>query len=173
MPPPLSSSRIRAARVSQRHNEGRPWRLVLFVLVALLNAQGCAPGGPSRAELFAEPEFAATMPGASEQGRGGSDAAFSLEGSYESFATRMLVAQDDEESVLSWHRAAYEAVGWTPVGYSYIGMQDGRSPQNAWRRGGLVLGLGFPDRDRLHVAYPAGTLYEITIIYRPDASDDP
>jgi hypothetical protein len=63
------------------------------------------------------------MPGASEEGRGGSDAAFSLEGSYESFATRMLVSQDDEDTVLSWHRAAYEALGWAPVDYPYIAMQ--------------------------------------------------
>jgi hypothetical protein len=113
------------------------------------------------------------MPGASEEGRGGSDAAFSLEGSYESFATRMLVSQDDEDTVLSWHRAAYEALGWAPVDYPYIAMHDGRFPQNAWRRGELVLGLGFPDRGRLQVTHPGGTLYEVTITYRPEASPGP
>ena len=171
--PPRSSSRIPAARPSPRLTEGRRWRLLLFVLVPLLAAQGCAPAEPSREDLFAEPEFAVTAPGASEQGRGGSNAAFSLESSFESFAWRMLISPDDEDAVLLWHRAAFDAAGWAPAGRAYIGMHDGRFPQNAWQRGHLVLGLGFPDRGWLSVAYPAGTLYEMTITYRPDTSPGP
>lgn len=78
--------------------------------------------------------------------------------------------QDDEETVLAWYRSEIEVGGWMlSDGYSHIAMSDGRFPRNVWERGDLVLGLGFPRRKSLFVEYPAGTLFELTITYRPTA----
>ena len=113
------------------------------------------------------------MPGASDVSRGGQNASTGIEGSTYSYAWRMLASQDVEAAVLAWHRETVELDGWTPVGYPYIAMQDGHFPANAWRRGDLVLGLGFPDRRWLHGEYPEGTLYEVTITYQPAATPTP
>ena len=141
-----------------------------MVVIVMLVGAGCGPGGPSYDELAAETAFATTMPGASEESRGGDDARSTVEGSTYSFATRLLRSADDEGTVLAWHRDALEGDGWVPADFAYIAMLDGFTPSNAWRRGDLVLGLGFPDRDRLANLgrkYPDGTLYEVTITYRP------
>ena len=79
----------------------------------------------------------------------------------------MLHANLEQAAVVDWYRSALESSGWTPTDYGYIAMMDGTSTAHAWRRGDLVMGLGFPDRDRLHASYPAGTLFEVTITYQP------
>ena len=80
----------------------------------------------------------------------------------------MLVADADEAAVETWYREMLESDGWAPTAFGYIGMMDGRFTQHAWRRGELVIGLGFPDRDRLRQSYPAGTLHELTITHQPE-----
>lgn len=134
----------------------------------LLFLAGCAPAGPSWSELAATDAFSATMPGSVEVGAGGDDPRWTVEGSFNGFAWRMLVADGDEPAILAWHTTALESDGWTPTGYGYIAMQDGYSTRHAWRRGDQVIGLGFPDRDRLHASYPTGTLYEVTITHQPE-----
>jgi hypothetical protein len=136
----------------------------------LLAAAACGPGGPSSKDLDAEPAFTTTMPGAADFQRGGQNASTGIEGSTFSYAWRIQLSQDVEAAVLAWHQDTFEVDGWMPVNYPYITMQDGHFPANAWRRGDLVLGLGFPDRHWLNREYPAGTLYEVTITYQPAAT---
>ncbi len=107
------------------------------------------------------------MPGAAEVRTGGEDPRYTIEGSFNGFAWRLLVADADEAAVEAWYRSALEPAGWAPTYYGYIGMMDGRSTRHAWRRGDLVMGLGFPDRDYLQGSFPAGTLYEVTITHEP------
>jgi hypothetical protein len=135
-----------------------------FVLLplALLVTLGCGPGGPSRAELANEPAFAATMPGASEQDWGGADSNTGLN-AHTSHAWRILATSADQHDVVAWYSATYEAAGWTPIFWPYITMRSGRFPQNAWRRGDLVLGLGFEG---------SGGGHEITITYQPEREND-
>ena len=108
------------------------------------------------------------MPGATAVAAGGDDPRWTVDGSFEGFAWRMLVADDDEAAVLAWHTTMLESDGWTPTAYSSIFMQDGSSTERAWRRGEEVIGLGFPERARLSPGYPAGTLYEVTIAHAPN-----
>lgn len=129
--------------------------------LALLVTLGCGPGGPSRAELANEPAFA-TMPGASEQDRGGADSNTGLN-AHTSYAWRILATSADQDDVVAWYSATYEAVGWTPIFWPHITMRSGRFPQNAWRRGDLVLGLGFAG---------SGGGHEITITYQPEREND-
>lgn len=108
------------------------------------------------------------MPGALEVATGGDDPRWGVEGATNGFAWRMLVSDGDEAAILARYSTDLESDGWTPrpSGYAYITMMDGTFTANSWRRGNLVLGLGFPDRDHLHGNYPAGTLYEVTITYQ-------
>jgi hypothetical protein len=131
--------------------------LVLFPLVLVVTI-GCGPGGPSHAELVNEPAFAATMPGASEQDSGGANSNTGLN-AHTSYAWRSLATVEDQDDVVAWHSAAYEADGWTPISWPYVTMSNGTFAQHAWRRGDLVIGLGFKR--------PVGG-YEITITYHPD-----
>jgi hypothetical protein len=154
-------------RRRQQRGSRRLWFLVGFVILA---ETACGPGEPSYDELVVEPAFAATMPGASEDSSGGDDARSTVEGSFNSFATRLLRSDDDEKTVLAWHSGALEADGWVPVDFAYIAMRDGHVPANAWRRGDLVIGLGFPDPDQLSRdgrEVPGGTWFELTITYQP------
>ena len=134
---------------------------------ALLLLAGCAPSGPTSSELAATNVFATSMPGAVEVAAGGDDPRWTIDGSFDGFAWRMLVVGADEAAVIAWHAKALESDGWTPASYGYIQMQDGRSTTGAWRRGDEVIGLGFPDRGHLQGGYPAGTLYEVTITHQP------
>ena len=142
-------------------------RLKPLVGIMLLILAGCAPSGPSRSDLAGTEAFATSMPGAQEVATGGDDPRSGIEGATNAFAYRMLVSDGDEAGVIAWYKAETDSDGWTPTDDGYIGMMDGFSTEHAWRHGDLVLGLGFPDRDRLHASYPAGTLYEVTITYRP------
>ena len=147
----------------------RPRRLRhTFVAAALLVAAGCGPGGPSSSELAAT--LAATMPVSIEVGTGGDDPRSTLLGSYNGFAWRLLVGDEDEAAILAWYAKAVESDGWTPTGHGYIWMRDGRSTEHAWRRDDIVLGLGFPDRNHLNQGYAPGTIYELTITYQPEDS---
>jgi hypothetical protein len=148
-----------------------------LLVVVLLAAAACLPpGGPSARELAADDSFAATMPGACDVGSGGGgDARSSIGGSSYAYATRVVIAKDDEEAVLAWHRSELEGNGWTPIGWPYITMRDGRFPPHAWRRGDRVLGLGYPDRGWINRNCPdfgGRTVYELTITYQPDARFD-
>lgn len=146
-----------------------------YIVVALVAVTACAPrpGGPSRADLAGEPVFAAVMPGASELSGGGQDDQGGVEGATYSYATRILLSEDDKDTVVAWHRAAFEAAGWVAAPNSSIAMADGHYTDFAWRRGNLVLGLGFPRRNELSREYPAGTMYETTITYQPVATPRP
>ena len=117
------------------------------------------------------------MPGATEIGTGGSDPRGNVEGGTYGYAIRMFVSDDDDSTVLAWHRAAYEADGWTPIGFSPITMRDGHFPEYAWQRDNRIIGFGFPDRDGLYelpnAADAATTVYEVTITYRPERTPSP
>jgi hypothetical protein len=133
----------------------------------LLILAGCASSGPSRSDLARTGAFTTSMPGGQEVATGGDDPRSTIEGATNGFAWRMLVSDGDEAGVVAWYSTEIESEGWTPTDYGYIGMMDGFATEHAWRHGDLVLGLGFPDRDRLHASYLAGTLYEITVTYQP------
>ena len=107
------------------------------------------------------------MPGAEGVATGGDDPRWTIEGSINGYAWRMLAVDMDGAAVDAWYRSALETNGWAPADYGYIGMQDGRSTAYAWRQGDLVMGLGFPDRDPRWPSDPAKTLFEVTITHRP------
>ena len=156
----------------------RPGRAApaLAVAGALIVVGGClGPGGPSYRDLAANESFATTMPDACDAGpSGGNDARATIEGSFYAYATRVVIAKVDEEGVVAWHRANFEAEGWTPIAYPYIATRDGTFPGNAWRRGDLVLGLGFLKRGWANETCRSfgPTVYELTITYQPDARHD-
>ena len=144
------------------------WLVLAWVGIV---ATACGPGGPSYDELTTQAEFAATAPGVIEVGAGGSNSASGIEGWTYAFATRTLVSTNDAASVLAWHRELIEKSGWQRANFAFIAMGDGHVPEHAWRRGDLVIGLGFPDRERvedLGQVYPAGTLYTVTITFQPE-----
>lgn len=134
---------------------------VLLPLVLLVTL-GCGPGGPSYAELAGDPTFAATMPGATEGDSGGADPNTGLN-AHTGYAWRILATEADQDDVVAWYSGTYEAAGWTPIFWPYITMRSGRFPQNAWRRGDLVLGLGFEG---------SGGGHEITITYQREREND-
>jgi len=146
---------------------GRVW-LVLAAMTLAVAA--CGPGGPSYDDLAAEPVFATAMPDATVIGRGGSDPRGTIEGDFYGFATRLYALDEDAGAVLAWHRAAYEADGWTAVDHSPIVMSDGHFSEYAWQRGERIIGFGFPNRDRIAVPpgyVNAATVYEISITHAP------
>ncbi len=107
------------------------------------------------------------MPEAEEIATGGGDPRWTVEGSSNGFALRMLEVDMDEAAVVAWYGAALESDGWAPADFGYIQMMDGRLTMHAWRKGDLVFGLGFPDRDSRWPSDPANTLFEITITHQP------
>jgi hypothetical protein len=141
---------------------------LVLAAIALLLVSGCAPSGPSYQELATTDVFATSMPDAVELGAGGGGPEWTIEGAHTGFAWRLLVTDLDEASVIAWHTTALESDGWTPTDFGDIAMSDGHLTDHAWRRDDLVLGLGFPDRDRIQADHPAGTLYEVTIAHRPE-----
>ena len=108
------------------------------------------------------------MPEATEVATGGDDPRSTVEGAVNGFAWRMLEVDMDEAAVVDWYRAALESDGWAPADYGYIWMMDGRSTAHAWRRGDLVMGLGFPERDARWPSDQSKTLFEVTITYQPE-----
>lgn len=147
--------------------KGRIWLLLAATALILV---ACGPGGPNYDDLAAEPVFAKTMPGATQVGGAGSDPDWTIEGSTYGFAVRSFASEVDAEDVLAWYRAALQADGWGIVGFAFISMRDGHQFQHAWRRGDLVMGLGFPRPDsfaRIPGAAGAATVYEISITYQP------
>lgn len=149
----------------------RAGRLALLVAVTLLAVVACSPGGPSYDELASEPVFTTAMPGATEVGTGGQNPEGNIEGATYGYASRMFASDEDAAAVLAWHQAAYEADGWTRTGFTLIAMTDGHLPEQAWRRGDLIIGFGFPDADLLFErpgVTDAPTLYEVSIAYSPE-----
>lgn len=175
---PLTCRRSRMTIWTVAHSAEGPWGWrarahvargagLLLVLVAVV---GCAPNEPSSKELAATTEFAAAMPGAVSLATSGGDARWTIEGGDHAYATHLYVSPEDDGAVVAWYAALLTAGGWQRAPSGYVGMSDGGSTSLAWRRGGLVIGLGFPERGWLrHLGhdYPAGTLYEVTITYRP------
>ena len=160
----MSLQHLRPSRqpLDERASQRRVHPAFVLLPLVLVVTLGCGPGGPSSAELANEPAFAATMPGASEQDSGGADSNTGLN-AHASYAWRSLATVDDQDDVVAWHSAAYEADGWTPISWPYVTMSNGRYAQNAWRRGDVVIGLGFKR--------PVGG-YEMTITYQPDRRYD-
>ena len=133
----------------------RASRIALLLITTLLGLVACSPGGPSYDELASEPIFATAMPGATELGTGGHGPERTIEGATFGYASRMFASDEDAPAVLAWHQAAYEADGWTRIGFTLTAMTDGRLPEHAWQRGDLTIGFGFPDPDRLRLwAWP-------------------
>ena len=142
----------------------------LAVVAALAVAACGTPRGPSYKDLASTDVFATAMPGAAPQAVAGGDPQCGIEGCATGYATELFVTDADRNAIAAWHKALYEAAGWTPVAYGYVGMDDGGATSFAWRLGDVVVGLGFPDRDWLHHLgrdYPSGTLYEVTIGHEP------
>lgn len=143
------------------------------LLLVIFGFVGCAPKEPSSGELTATRAFATAMPGAMTLGTHGGDARWNVEGPEDAYATDLFVTHEDEAAVVAWHAALYDAEGWQPTAFGYVAMDDGGQTKLAWRYGDVVIGLGFPDRGWLqHLGrnYPEGTLYEVTITYRPPPS---
>jgi hypothetical protein len=115
------------------------------------------------------------MPEAVEIGTGSSDPRGTIEGSEYGRAWRMFGTDADEDSVLAWYRAAYEADGWEPDRYAFGTMTDGYGTEPGWQKGDLRIAIGFIHRDWLVHLSPswepklAGheTIYETIIFYRP------
>jgi hypothetical protein len=155
----------------------RSWaiRLPIVVLTAALVLLGCSPAaGPVGSQLAAEPMLAATMPGATEVLSDQRDPSNSLSGRQSGYAWRIFGTKVEAAEALAWHRATFEAAGWAPIDYSPLGQMDGRSPQDVWRRGDLVLAFGILNRENLNLtpahmdtlaAFP--TVYEVSIVYGP------
>ena len=143
------------------------------LLLVILSLAGCVPNEPSSKELAATREFATVMSGATSLRTGGLDAQWSIDGSNDAYATELFVTHKDAGAVMRWYTALSETADWRYTATGYVAMSDGRPTLLAWRRGNLVVGLGFPDRSWLqHLGqdYPEGTLYEVTITYRPPPS---
>lgn len=155
---PLQRRRPSRDTLNERASQRRLHPAFVLLPLVLVVTMGCGPGGPSSTELANEPAFAATMPGASELDSGGADSNTGLN-AHASHVWRSLATVDDQDDVVAWHSAVYEADGWKPISWPYVTMSNGTFAQNAWRRGDLVIGLGFKR--------PVGG-YEITITYHPD-----
>ena len=146
----------------------------LFIAAALALLACSAPAGPMGAQLAAEPVLATTMPGATEVVARQQDPSSSLSGRQPGIAWRIFGAEVEAAEASAWHRATFEAAGWTPTGDSPLAHHDGRSPQQTWRQGDLVLGFGVLDRENLTLlpaqmemleAFP--TIYEVSLVYGP------
>jgi hypothetical protein len=147
-------------------------RASLFIGTMLATLVACGPGGPGYKELASNPVFSTPMPGATAGRAGGEDPHGGIEGPTYGFATRLFGIDADTTEVLDWHRTRYEGDGWTPTRTVPIGMFDGYFFDYGWRRGDLIVGLGFPRRDLVQnpgddVA-EARTVYEVFITYGPN-----
>jgi hypothetical protein len=160
----FQANRLRAARPMA----------ALSITAALALLACSAPAGLMGAQLAAEPVLAATMPGATEVVARQRDPSSSLSGRQPGFAWRIFGAEVEAAEALAWHRATFEAAGWAPTDDSPLAHHDGRSPQQTWRQGDLVLGFGVLDRENLNLlpaqmetleAFP--TTYEVSLVYGP------
>ena len=153
------------------------WLLVVGALTSLcLGVSACAPAGPSAEDLATTAPFAASPPGAGELEAGRAEARWSIGASSNSLADRVLVTEQSQADVVAWYAAVVDADGWQQTTSGYVDMIDGASTSSAWRKGDLVIGLGFPDRASLlrqGRSYPDGTLFEITITDQPVATNSP
>jgi hypothetical protein len=160
-----------------RRGRSRPRAIVLpiVVLTAALVLLGCSPAaGPLGSQLAAEPMLAATMPGATEVLSRQRDPSNSLSGRQPGYAWRLFGTNVETAEALAWHRAVFEAAGWAPIDFSPLGQMDGRSPQDVWRSGDLVLAFGILNRENLNLTpadmaalAPFATVYEVSIVYGP------
>ena len=150
---------------------------LLTALLATVALVGCA-SGPDADSLAAEPDFAASMPGASIVAEHAANPGRGIEGASSGYVSRMWVTDATPEEITSWHAAALDSTGWNTTTYPYISMSDGRLPEHAWRRGDLVISVGFPDQtNRVIEAMELdlddrSTLYQTTITYQPDDYTD-
>lgn len=146
------------------------------MVLAVVSA-GCGPGGPGASELASTDVFTTAMPGATEVSAGGSDPYYAFtKGQYHGRAWRMFGTEADEDEVVAWYRATYEAQGWQRDDrHVWTVLQDGHLTEFGWRKGDLRIAVGFPSVRLLTGIRPGfiprveghSTIYETIIFYRP------
>ncbi len=129
------------------HNGDVP-SLKPLVGIMLLILAGCAPSGPSRSDLAgtrpSRPRCRARRRSRRARPRSG------IEGATNAFAYRMLVSDGDEAGV---SLVQAELIRRLDADRRWL-HRDGGFSTDPGRHGDLVLGLGFPDRDRCTRAIP-------------------